>query len=132
MGQARRERVATRAAALAQLREVYDGIPEIDCQGLCAISCGPIGCSTLESVILGNQGVRLPRIHDALALVRKVGAYTCPALEHDRCTVYADRPLICRLWGVVETMPCMFGCQPARWLTEAEGFELLAKVQHLE
>ena len=31
---------------------------------------------------------------------------------HGRCTVYAARPMICRLWGVAQGMACPWGCQP--------------------
>jgi Fe-S-cluster containining protein len=32
--------------------------------------------------------------------------------EHGRCTVYDIRPMICRLYGTMETMPCPHGCLP--------------------
>lgn len=55
------------------------------------------------------------------------GATRCALLRRDgACSVYVDRPLICRLWGVVETMPCPFGCRPERWLSEQEALELAA------
>lgn len=39
---------------------------------------------------------------------------TCGYLDqvHRRCTVYAVRPMICRLWGVTTDMACPWGCQP--------------------
>ena len=36
----------------------------------------------------------------------------CSFLRDGRCTVYAVRPMICRLWGIDETMPCPYGCVP--------------------
>src|SRR2546429_6087610 len=33
-------------------------------------------------------------------------------LRNGRCTVYEVRPMICRLWGMVEGMQCPHGCVP--------------------
>ena len=46
-----------------------------------------------------------------------------------RCAVYALRPLICRLWGVMRSLPCMYGCYPegGRFLSDEEAFRLLFK-----
>lgn len=40
------------------------------------------------------------------------GHYSCPALVDGRCSVYDDRPMICRLYGTVEVMRCPYGCVP--------------------
>jgi hypothetical protein len=55
----------------------------------------------------------------------------CPLLRQGRCTVYAVRPLICRLWGVVESMPCPWGCRPERFLTVEEGEALMRQAEGL-
>jgi Fe-S-cluster containining protein len=57
---------------------------------------------------------------------------TCPLLQNARCSVYLIRPMICRLWGLVETMPCLWGCVPERYLTREEGFEFLARAARLQ
>ena len=41
------------------------------------------------------------------------------------------RPLICRLYGLVKRMACPWGCQPDRWMTDVEAYELLRKVGEL-
>ena len=51
------------------------------------------------------------------------GAF-CPYLdlETKRCTIHSRRPLICRLYGISEGLPCPFGCKPKpRMLTNAEA-----------
>jgi Fe-S-cluster containining protein len=63
---------------------------------------------------------------------RKADSLTCPYLEEERCTVYEVRPLICRLWGLVESMPCPWGCKPERYLTHEEGHELLARAAEIQ
>ncbi len=79
-----------------RLHQIYARVPHIACKGLCAESCGPIQMSKLEHEILGEPPA----------------AMTCTLLVAGRCSRYEDRPLICRLWGVVPEMPCQFGCQP--------------------
>ena len=93
-------------------------IPALDCRGLCQDSCGPIEMSQRE----------FQRIAERVGTEEMActAEHTCPLLQEGRCSVYPIRPLICRLWGVVETMPCPHGCVPTRWLSQAEGFAILA------
>jgi Fe-S-cluster containining protein len=55
----------------------------------------------------------------------------CDKLSGGRCTVYPDRPLICRLFGVVEQMRCPFGCVPERFLSERAAYALLERAEKL-
>lgn len=56
----------------------------------------------------------------------------CPALDFiGRCMVYDKRPMICRLWGVVEDMKCHYGCEAERYLTREEGFTFLARAREI-
>lgn len=51
------------------------------------------------------------------------GTYHCPFLENGRCTIYSERPAICRLWGASEALRCPYGCKPEEgWLTAHEGY----------
>lgn len=56
------------------------------------------------------------------------GASTCVFLKERRCSIYAIRPLLCRLYGLVEAMPCAFGCTPERQLTREEEQGLWATI----
>lgn len=104
-----------RSAIDADLHAIYAQVPTVECKGLCADSCGPIDASGRERQLLRQQGVRLPdREKVLLEIATGAKGYRCPALSDDnRCTVYVQRPLICRLWGAVESMPCTYGCQPS-------------------
>lgn len=77
-------------------------------------------------------GVRVPFARDVLgepatrqAVARflrdsPAGGGLCPALTADeRCGVYEVRPMVCRLWGAAEPMPCPWGCRPAGGLLPA-------------
>lgn len=87
------------------------------CRGLCVGSCyGPVEHSDAEHAQLVELGVTLPTpAGDPAGWARALDApdYRCPALGADnRCTVYDDRPTVCREWGASELHPCPFGCVP--------------------
>jgi hypothetical protein len=99
--------------------ELYARLPSIDCQRHCSSACGPIVATEVE--------------WERMQSVTGGGAWgddaVCPHLDRDarRCREHPLRPLICRLWGVVETMPCPWGCAPERWLTAEEADVLVAE-----
>ena len=101
-----------RPSGLALAREILEDMPEmIGCNGMCWRSCGPITATPVEMAL----------IHDAHPLVVELGIDEeggCLYLDHKRCSVYAERPLVCRMWGATRKMPCPFGCKPERWVTE--------------
>jgi Fe-S-cluster containining protein len=55
--------------------------------------------------------------------------FWCDALTAGkRCAVYDLRPLVCRLWGAVESMPCVYGCVPeGGYLTDMDAYRLIAE-----
>lgn len=109
-------RTARRAAADTALAAVYAQIPTIaGCTGRCHTTCGPIGMSHRErQVIAERHGIDIPELpRGPRALLRLADPTDCPALTPlKRCGVYEDRPTICRLWGAVEDLPCVYGCVP--------------------
>jgi Fe-S-cluster containining protein len=115
------------AAGKRALDELYAELPVIACRGECHSSCGPIQMSRLEwqRIIrkLGYEPRARIRLHDPRSL-------TCPMLSQNRCTVYAIRPLICRLWGIAEGLECPWGCRPEpRYLTKLEAFDFMLRVE---
>ena len=102
--------------AYTQLDAVYDTLPEVDCRGLCQEGCGSIGMTPLEQQrIQDRHHIRLPLRAIFGGEPTPLGITTdhCPALTTaGQCSVYPDRPLICRLYGAVRTMPCPWGCAP--------------------
>ena len=98
--------------------ELYAGLPDISCLRLCHPACGPIVVPAEEWDRGGTpRGESLP----------------CPHLDEGAglCRAHELRPLICRLWGVVESMRCPWGCEPERWLSAAEAAELLDRALRL-
>lgn len=104
------------------LEAVYRRVPDVKCKGKCAECCGPILCG-------GAEWARIVPLAGAVAAIG--GDLSCPLLKDGRCSVYAVRPLICRLWGAVKAMRCPHGCRPSRWLSDAEARDLLNTVADL-
>lgn len=101
-----------------KLDALYAELPSIPCRGFCSDSCGPIQMSIRERE-------RIERPHGKVEC--GLGP-SCSMLTPDRkCGVYDIRPLICRLWGLTESMQCPYGCKPDRLLTDEEGFDFLRR-----
>ncbi|MHB1187228.1 YkgJ family cysteine cluster protein [Thiobacillus sp.] len=83
-------------------------IPAFECEPGCHDCCGPVTASSEEMA-------RLPVKSDtehATALAE----LSCPHLGEHGCQVYAERPLICRLFGTTPRLACPNGRRPATLL----------------
>lgn len=108
------------------LERIYRSVPTVQCRGLCARSCGPIDMSVEERRRIADRGVTIEPPTIALLAIHDGGEpMDCPALVAGRCSVYEDRPLICRLWGAVESMPCPHGCEATPGLLMDAGAQTL-------
>lgn len=100
--------------------DLYETLPTIKCKGSCQSSCGPIGMSPDEFRRISESSNSTPTVDKD---------FQCSLLKDGKCSVYEIRPAICRLWGIVETMKCPYGCVPnPRYLTEKEGHQFLSKI----
>lgn len=106
---------------LAALKAIYAKIPKMVCAGNCDVTCGSLGLSRGEKRHLTQITRKQPKL---------IGD-RCNYLKDNRCQIYADRPAICRLWGVTETMKCDWGCAPERYLSEKEARNILAEISDL-
>ena len=95
----------------ASISKVYQSLPKIACKGLCQECCGPIMFSQAEANQMHAHGVEPPGFDET---------FTCTALKDGRCSIYEDRPYICRLWGAIKKLRCPHGCVPERWVTPEE------------
>jgi hypothetical protein len=114
-----------------RMQAIYDQVPPMkDCKGHCWISCGPASITPWERKRLADAGH--PVTPDEIAR-KSPYDFFCEALGPDgRCRAYDIRPLICRLWGAVEWLPCPWGCRPVGgWLPNGTAFRLLLKVLEL-
>lgn len=130
--QARRE-------ASAKVRALWDELPQIRCQGKCHETCGsipvvdaelPLFKKALKGPLKHTFPIPNPGRQDHNGNTIPEGVLicgdkdlTCPALTEDmRCGIHKDRPLICRLYGLVDNdkMRCPHGCIPERWVTDKD------------
>jgi hypothetical protein len=109
------------------VQDVWAMVPSLKCKGLCTDSCGPIGMSKAEHELLEAEMPNFPSTAEMTSdFLDAPNHYHCPLLVEGRCSAYAVRPLVCRLWGVEETMPCPHGCVPAGGhLPHSEGSSLM-------
>lgn len=121
--------VSTHAERCAELDALYAELPPIDCKGKCSDSCGPIEMTHTERRRIAEAGVSIPPVRRPLPMT----PIRCPGLsQFDTCTVYALRPLICRLWGLTRAMRCSYGCIPeGGYLTELAALELITRVHDI-
>lgn len=119
------------AAKAKRLDLLYADLPAIKCQRKCWEACGPIPSTLAEWQRMAEaSGWTGPPVETQIM----AGAFwapgiefgpatmlTCPLLTKGLCSVYAVRPIICRLWGLVKKMECPHGCKPSRWLTDQEA-----------
>lgn len=106
------------ARTAARLDALYAQLPPLECKGLCAHSCIPIDMAPAERERVRQAGADIPHAKE----MERQGLKACPALTEGRCTVHEVRPMICRLWGTDETMPCPHGCVPeGGWISRLEG-----------
>lgn len=88
-----------------KIRFFRERIPSFACTPGCHDCCGPVTASSEEAAQLP---VKSEAQHRA-ALER----FDCVHLGPQGCQVYAERPLICRLFGTTPSLPCPNGCGPA-------------------
>ncbi|MGE6792208.1 hypothetical protein SAMN05216206_1318 [Pseudomonas guineae] len=85
-------------------------IPSFACVPGCHDCCGPVTASSEE---MSRLPVKSAAKHDAA-----LAEFNCVHLGPQGCTVYDQRPLICRLFGTTPSLPCPQGRGPEQ-MTES-------------
>lgn len=117
------------------LRMLYrQAPPVVGCKPGCGQCCGPVPWTPAELARVTDRIPRGTQIEDApggpfgvVMLVNPLNPRACPMLDAaKRCTVHADRPLMCRLFGAVSEprLTCPFGARASRPLTDAKARRL--------
>jgi len=103
------------------VRTLRQQIPSFECVPGCHDCCGPVTTSPEEMS-------RLPRKTRA-EQDAAMEELNCVHLGPNGCTVYEERPLICRLFGTTKTLPCPNGRGPVELIhprVEQQVFEYMA------
>lgn len=132
-----------------KLEALYSTLPTIECKRQCGNYCGPIIASKLEMKRLEEKRgfIRIEASWEAAERINLpapevlereyVGLLPdtnkdnrCVFLQPGFCMAHAIRPLVCRLWGMMNNtlMRCPYGCMPTRWVTDRECRELHLQV----
>lgn len=85
-------------------------IPAFPCLPGCHDCCGPVAASTWEVA-------QLPVV-DPATRSERAARLACAHLGPAGCTVYEDRPLLCRQFGTVAKMACPHGRGPVVMLPD--------------
>jgi len=98
-----------------RLKELYRQLPSIDCKGKCWGSCGVAPTGDVEQENIADE-------YSEKCIPTPCSDLICNQLDRDthKCTIHDERPLICRLFGLVnnELMKCPHGCEPEYWVPE--------------
>jgi uncharacterized protein len=105
-----------------KLTRIYEQVPEVHCKGLCYQNCSIIPVTEVEHAVIAKRHGSPP---EAIGII-------CDKLKNGRCTIYADRPLICRLFGAVKGMRCPFGCTPKQFLSQRDAYKLLDECEAIK
>ena len=87
-----------------RIQNLREQIPSFECVPGCHDCCGPVTTSSEE---MARLPVKSDQQHEAA-----LAALRCPHLGDDGCQVYAERPLICRLFGTTPRLACPNGKRP--------------------
>ncbi|MDF3888459.1 YkgJ family cysteine cluster protein [Cupriavidus basilensis] len=90
--------------ASQKIRFFRSRIPSFECTPGCHDCCGPVMASTEE---MSRLPVKSDAEHEAA-----LENLSCPHLGSKGCQVYAERPLICRLFGTTPRLACPNGNRP--------------------
>ena len=101
-------------------------IPAFECIPDCHDCCGPVTASSEEMA-------RLP-VKSSVDREKSLTEWRCVHLGEHGCDVYDERPLICRLFGTINTLRCPHGRQPNMLtdpMIETQIFEFMRHTRHV-
>lgn len=91
-----------------RLNKIYAKIPDNFPCLHCHSCCGPIVWFKPEEIIIREYLEQNNLDYIVWSIDEfKSNKMRCPYLKNDRCLIYPVRPIVCRLQGNVEDLPCL-------------------------
>jgi Fe-S-cluster containining protein len=91
------------------IKDLYNEIPVSNCKNGCSECCTNM-------------------IQFSPSELKQMGGYeyngVCSHLKNGKCSIYENRPFICRIFGTSELLKCE-DCTPEKYLNEKETIELV-------
>ena len=109
-----------------KIDHLRQNIPSFACVPGCHDCCGPVTASSEE---MARLPVKSDAEHDAA-----LAELNCVHLGPNGCTVYDQRPLICRLFGTTPSLPCPNGRGPEQMIEpriEQQIHQLIASTRQV-
>ncbi len=102
----------------ADLKKLYAQIPAFECKPGCHDCCGPVPIAKAEW-----KAIKMHPRHVMGSCL------DCSYQVDDSCSIYKDRPFLCRLFGATNAakMKCPHGCGPEVPLSERQADMLTKK-----
>ena len=125
------------------LVQLWARMPKVECRGLCHAACTIIPLEDSENnLIWEREGFNLSgRIQAAVTREaikpqdEDLKVVPCPALDQKTklCTIYENRPIICRAFGAMKagSIRCPHGCKSERWFDAMELTEIFKAARAL-
>lgn len=99
-----------------KLDELYKRIPTFECKVGCTECCGPV--------------IWHPAERAKFSALKVSDSINCPYSLCGFCEEYENRPLLCRLFGTSDRMPCPY-CGPPKRLTVEETDQIMKEYVEL-
>ena len=114
------------------IETLYRQIPRMACRPACGDCCGIVPWSPEEFAKVKDRmpaDAQVSEFRGSIIII-KPGSANCVFLAADAgCTVYEDRPFMCRLFGTAPEprLTCPHGCRPTRQLTAEKASRLTGR-----
>lgn len=123
---------------LAEIENLLGKLPKFSCVEGCSACCGPIMASRLEwkriekETGIGEDEYQ-KQMGNKISNVFAGGDMNCIFLKQGRCSIYAIRPAICRIFGVSEhpRLICPKGGIPESVITKEDTDRALDVIMSL-
>lgn len=119
---------------MTAITDLYRPIPAFRCIEGCGTCCGVVPWAPEEFDRVRDRlpaGTEVMEADGCFIPIRPKGT-TCPFFDHG-CSVYSDRPFMCRLFGTARDrrLKCPHGRQPEKMLTPEKASRLTGRYQRM-